>query len=65
IPKPGKVRLNIYNFLGKNISSLVDEFQNPGSYTISFDAKNLASGIYFYELKLGNHSEIRKMILLH
>jgi hypothetical protein len=65
IPKPGKVRLSIYDSLGKNIRNLVDEFQNPGNYTVRFDAKDLASGIYFYELKLGQFSEARKMIVMH
>jgi len=43
---------------------LVDEKQKSGEYEVEFDAKNLASGIYFYQIQAGNYSACRKMILL-
>ena len=65
IPESGKVTLRIYDFLGREISTLVDEFQKSGGYAVNFDGKDLASGIYFYELKLGQFSEVRKMMVMH
>jgi hypothetical protein len=43
---------------------LINEIQPPGKYSIEFQAENLASGIYFYELKVGNFVQSRKMVLL-
>jgi hypothetical protein len=60
-----KVILRIYSLDGKEIETLVDEFQNPGSYKIEFNATKyleLASGIYFYKLQTDHSSDIKKMI---
>lgn len=59
-----KVVLKVYDILGREISTLVNKHQDPGSYVVQFNAGNLPSGIYFYELKYGNYNQIRKMILL-
>lgn len=64
IPTSGKASLKIYDFLGREIRTLVDEFQNSGSYTVEFEANNLSSGIYFYALKMGQFSEQKKMMLM-
>jgi hypothetical protein len=65
IAQPDFVILKIYNILGQEIQTLVNKFQTTGNYTINFDAKNLSSGIYFYELNVGNKvTEIKKMILM-
>jgi hypothetical protein len=58
------IRLIIYDILGREISQLVNEKLNAGSYEYEFDASSLPSGIYFYKLSAGNYSETRKMILL-
>jgi aminopeptidase N len=59
------VSLKIYNMIGQEIQSLVNEFQNAGEYTVCFDANNLSSGIYFYVLQVGNHfAETKKMTLI-
>jgi len=59
------VSLKIYNMLGQEIQTLVNKFQNAGEYTVSFDAKNLSSGIYFYKLQVSNRSvETNKMTLI-
>jgi len=58
------VRLLVYNNLGKEIVTLVDEKQNPGNYTVHFDGTNFPSGIYFYKLLAGDFSETKKMIVL-
>lgn len=58
------VKLEIYNMLGQRVAVLADKYQNAGNYKIIFSAKNLPSGIYFYKLKIGEMTEIKKMILL-
>jgi photosystem II stability/assembly factor-like uncharacterized protein len=58
------VSLKVYNVLGKEVSSLVNEEKPAGKFTIKFDGGSLASGIYFYRLNAGNFTQIRKMILL-
>ena len=64
IPKMGFVKLSIYDPLAKEIQVLVNEEKVPGNYEIVFDAKELASGIYFYKIRTGDFSQIKKMILL-
>jgi len=64
IPNSELVTLNIYDVLGKEVATLVDGAQSAGSYTVSFDASKLSSGIYFYTLKAGNFIETKKMILM-
>jgi|GEM_PF-5497281 len=64
IPNDGMVTLKIYNELGKEIKTLVNQFQSQGRYDINFNASNLASGVYFYQLKAGDYSSIKKMVLL-
>lgn len=59
-----QVKLTVYNSLGKEIATLVNERMNAGSYERSFNASQLSSGIYFYKLEAGNFSEIKKMTLL-
>lgn len=54
IPNSGFVTVKVYSILGKEIQTLVSEFQEAGIYSINFDASELAGGIYFYNLKLGN-----------
>ncbi len=56
--------LRVYNALGKEISTLVNEKQNPGSYEIKFDGSNLPSGVYFYKFVTGNFADTKKMLLL-
>ncbi len=58
------VTLNVYNILGEEIATLVNEKQSPGNYTVQFDASNLPSGVYFYTLRVGNFIATKKMILL-
>lgn len=65
------VTLKVYNILGSEIRTLVNETQSPGVYEIEFDAGNLSSGIYYYRIAIhsgrltsGKYSEVRKMILV-
>ncbi|MGE5401519.1 MAG: T9SS type A sorting domain-containing protein [Ignavibacteriales bacterium] len=64
LPEAGYVTLKVYDVLGNEVSTLVSEFQNPGSYNATFDGKNLASGIYLYKLSQGRYSETKKLMLM-
>ena len=65
IADPRFVSLKVYNFLGKEIQTVVDEQQPVAQYVVKFDASNLSSGIYFYTLKAGNNcTETRKMLFV-
>jgi hypothetical protein len=64
IPKEGNVVLKLYNILGQEIKTLVNERQSAGQYSIKFFASNISSGIYFYRLTSGNFSFSKKMILM-
>ena len=63
IPNSEFVTLKVYNILGSEVATLVNENLSAGSYRFNFDARNLASGVYLYELNAGNFREIKKMNL--
>ena len=56
--------LKVYDVLGNEVATLVDEYKPAGSYEVEFNAANLPSGVYFYQLKAGNFVEAKKMVLL-
>jgi hypothetical protein len=58
------VLLTVYNALGQRVAVLVNQRQKAGRYSVLFDARGLAAGLYFYRLKAGNFSSTKKMILL-
>jgi hypothetical protein len=60
----GFIQLKIYDILGREIKTLVNEFLKPGGYSVDFDGANLSSGVYFYRLAAGDYTDSRKMILL-
>jgi len=64
IPEQGYVKLTVYNILGKEISTLVDEYQEAGFYSILFSNFNLPTGVYFYVLNVNNFKETKKFSLL-
>ncbi len=64
LPKQGFVSLNIYNILGQKVAQIVNEVQNAGSYQANFDASNLPSGLYIYQIKAGSFVQSKKMMLL-
>lgn len=64
LPETGKVKLAIYDVLGQEVKTLVDEIKEAGVHTISFNASNLNSGIYFYKLEADNFVNIKKMSLI-
>jgi len=58
------VQLKVYNVLGKEVATLVNKHQKPGTYKITFDATNLSSGVYYYILSVGEYRQVKKMIIL-
>lgn len=64
VPEKSFVSLKIFNILGVEISTLVNETKNAGNYSISFNAANLPAGIYFYSITVGQNKAVKKMILL-
>jgi CotH kinase protein/Lamin Tail Domain/Chitobiase/beta-hexosaminidase C-terminal domain/Secretion system C-terminal sorting domain len=59
-----KVKLIIYDILGREVEKVVNTIQKPGYYEVRFDASDLTSGIYFYKFLVDGINEVRKMILL-
>ena len=64
IIKPGLVTLKIYDMLGKEVSTIVNEELKAGYYSYKWDASKLASGIYFYRITAGSYTEVKKMLMI-
>jgi hypothetical protein len=65
LPEKNVVSLKIFNVLGEIIAEPVkNETKSAGKYSVEFDASNLPSGVYYYELRAGNYSETKKMVLV-
>jgi len=64
LPERSNVKLIVYNVLGIQVASVMNEVRNAGTHTVSFDASNLASGIYFYKLETGKFTSTKKFTLL-
>ncbi len=64
LPVKQKVKLFIYDILGRKVQTLVNQVQNAGKYTLDFNASNLSSGVYFYQIKTDNFVQTKKMLLL-
>ncbi len=58
------VNLVIYDILGREVATLVNQNQKPGRYTVEFDASDLSSGLYLYRLTAGEFTSVRKMLLM-
>ncbi|MDP1676030.1 MAG: alpha-amylase family glycosyl hydrolase [Bacteroidota bacterium] len=58
------VSLKVYDIVGREVATLVNERQEAGSYQTSFNAQGLSSGLYYYQLRAGNYSEVKKMLLM-
>ncbi len=59
-----RVVLKVYDILGKEIQTLVNEQLQPGTYEVTFDGSNLPSGVYFYKLRAGDYTETKKMLMI-
>jgi hypothetical protein len=64
VAKGGKVSIKIYDILGRQIMTIVNEYKDPGYYTIHLNAEKFASGLYFYRMETGNYSNTRKFLLI-
>ena len=64
IPTNGNVKLVVFDVLGREVTTLVNEVRNAGNYVVDFDASNLSSGVYFYTLESGNFTQTKKMLLV-
>ncbi|HCY76552.1 MAG TPA: hypothetical protein DHV28_11580 [Ignavibacteriales bacterium] len=56
--------LKVYDVLGNEVITLVNEYRNAGNYEINFDASKLSSGVYYYQIRAGSFVETKKMIYL-
>lgn len=64
VPKDNKVTIKVYDILGNEVHSLVDEYKQAGAYSVNFNGNNLSSGLYFCSFNSGTENIIKKMILL-
>jgi hypothetical protein len=64
IPESGFVTMRIYNSIGEEIGTLLNEDKSAGTYEVDFVAEGLTSGIYFYSITTGNFTQTKKMILM-
>lgn len=64
IPKQGFVKLTVFDGTGREVSQIVNEDLSAGNYTYSYNAANLASGIYFYKLSVNDYVSVKKMTLI-
>jgi hypothetical protein len=64
LPTPQFVTLKVYDMLGREVATLVNEFRNAGSYIVGFNGSNLASGIYYYKIKAGTFEATKRMVLV-
>ena len=63
IPEAGLVTLRVFNLLGEDVATLVNEHKNVGNYDVQFDASRLTTGVYFYTISVNNFTSTKKMIL--
>jgi hypothetical protein len=64
IPVRSQVTLKVYDISGREVATLVDGFEEPGTKTVTFDADGIASGVYVYRLQAGNYTETKHLIVM-
>ncbi len=64
IPTTGLVTVKVYDVLGKEVATLINEVKNPGNYIVEFNGSNLSSGAYFYKIQSGDFSSVKRMVLV-
>jgi hypothetical protein len=64
LPTVNHVTLKVYDVLGREVATLVDEVKQPGTYSVQWDASEVASGVYYYRLTSGEFTQTKKLILL-
>ena len=64
LPASSNVSLRVYDVMGREVQTLVNERLNAGSYEATFDGSKLPSSVYFYRMKTGNYNKTKMMILI-
>lgn len=64
LPQESAVQLVVFDLLGREVATLVNEFMKAGRYDVTFAATNLASGVYFYRLQAGTFNDVKRLLLL-
>ncbi len=64
VPKNGHATMKIYDVLGNEVATYLNEFINAGTYNVTVDGSNLSSGVYYYRLSAGDFTETKKMMLI-
>ena len=64
IPKSSLTKLRVYDLLGREVATLVNDMKQPGMYSVDFDGTNFSSGVYFYKLEAGTFTEVKRMIMI-
>ncbi|MFA6457513.1 MAG: S8 family serine peptidase [Bacteroidota bacterium] len=64
VPQYSPIQLTVFDMLGREVATLVNEHRPAGRYTVKFNAQNISSGVYFYRLSIGAHSALKRMVLV-
>ncbi len=64
VPQSSLISIIIFDVLGKNVATILNEYKPAGSYSVEFDGNKLASGIYFYQMRAGNFIDTKKLLLI-
>ena len=64
LPKAGIVNIKVYDLLGREVATLVNEFKSEGKYTVEFNGSKLPSGVYVYRLQANGYTAVKKMQLI-
>ena len=64
MPASGAVKLTVHDILGRTVDTLVDDCMSPGTYSVNWNAADMASGTYFYTLEAGSARMTLKMLLI-
>ncbi len=64
LPKQGLVTLKVYDVIGREVRTLVNEMKNAGSYSVDFNGSELSSGVYFYRIQANDFTEVKRMMLI-
>ena len=64
LPEQSRVSLKVFDLLGREVADLVNEVKSAGEYSVNFDASELSSGVYIYQLQVGNQVYSKRMTLI-
>ena len=64
LAKSGYTSMTVYNVLGQLVATPIDQYMSTGTYNVTFDARNLQSGVYFYQIRSGDFTQVKRMILM-